>query len=88
MKRIDKIIEHQFIMALMNGNRTLITGNFGLGIFGNNGDVVADAYIKYLRKYDGKIERVVFTYLEPTSSKPEIANFAKKIQLAARGSVA
>ena len=88
VKRIDKIIEHQFIMALLNGNRTLIRGNFGLGIFGNNGDVVADAYIKYLRKYDGKIERVVFTYLEPTSSKPEIANFAKKIQLAARGSVA
>jgi hypothetical protein len=76
---INKIVEHQFIMAIINGHDTLITGNFGLGIFPNNGDVVADAYINCLRKFNKRIARVVFTYLEPESTNPRIAIFGKKM---------
>ncbi len=76
---INKIVEHQFIMAIINGHDTLITGNFGLGIFPNNGDVVADAYINCLRKFNKRIARVVFTYLEPESTNPRIAIFGRKM---------
>jgi ribonucleotide reductase alpha subunit len=78
---INKIVEHQFIMAIMNGHDTLITGNFGLGIFKNNGDVVADAYINCLRNFNGRIARVVFTYLDPNStSYPEVAKFGRRME--------
>lgn len=77
---INKIVEHQFIMAIINGHDTLITGNFGLGIFNNDGDVVADAYIKCLRKFNKRIARVVFTYLDPNNrSQPEVAKFGRKM---------
>jgi len=79
-KLINKIVEHQFIMAIMNGHDTLITGNFGLGIFNNDGDVVADAYIKCLQKFDRLIARVVFTYLDPNNIRqPEVAKFGQKM---------
>ena len=55
-----------FTVVAHHGAEIFVTGAFGCGAFQNNPEVVAQAYKKILREFDGCFKEVVFAvYCRP-----------------------
>lgn len=56
-RRIDRTLA---IMAL-HGHRAIVLGAYGCGVFGNDPELVAELFVKFLtKKYNGMFDHVVF----------------------------
>ena len=64
-ERIEEIIK----MFIRCGNKTVILGAFGCGVFGNDAQVVANAWKKALNKYGGHFENVIFAVMDRKGSE-------------------
>ena len=64
-------------IAREQGHRTLLLGAWGCGVFGNDPNLVADAFGQWLSepRFQGCFERVVFGIYDPSNSKKTLKAF-------------
>lgn len=63
-KTMEERIEEIVKMFIRCGNRTIIVGAFGCGVFGNEPDFVAKTWKKVIEQYGGHFDTVIFAIMD------------------------
>jgi uncharacterized protein (TIGR02452 family) len=72
-------------VAAAHGHRRLVLGAWGCGVFGNDPDVVAEAFAGELARTQGHFDHVVFAVLDRQRGTPTHAAFTRALCRAAKG---
>lgn len=81
---IEQALRHRagLILAIArhNGHRALLLGAWGCGVFGNNPNLVADAFGQWLESptFQHCFERVTFAIYDPTRARRTLQAFQKR----------
>jgi uncharacterized protein (TIGR02452 family) len=73
--------EYVLALAASHGYRHLVLGAWGCGVFRNDPEVVAAAFVDHLRHgtWSGRFERVVFSVLDSSPSRETLAAFERAV---------
>lgn len=73
--------EYVLAIARDQGHRSLLLGAWGCGVFRNQPEIVADAFMTHLQSplFAGAFDRVVFAVYDPTKEQRNLRAFLRRI---------
>lgn len=68
-------------LAEARGHRALVLGAWGCGVFGNDPEMAADSFARWLEaaRFRGRFSRVVFAVYDPRPERPSYSAFARRL---------
>lgn len=77
-----KLYTPEQLSNLFNRHRSLLLGAWGCGVFRNNPDLVADAFLQWLHapEFQGCFDRVVFAVYDPSKEQKTLKAFQNRLK--------